>query len=1804
MNLPAAGAAPAFLDSADGLLHLYYAGLIRSQNFFALHFNSYTSRAAYLLNSTASQADSSGLRFHAHRTGSPLNDMQIQLRGKAASDMFQLTISVPNGISETWDNLPGDPEKIAAVLNGEAAHTATDPRYINGETFLYDYENAVTRSGWDIGDAFIKPSLLLAAQPINAASDGRFTPFTTDVDGHLENRGLDPVWLPEPANQAARFVRGEGLLRVQDNLDLAPGHATIEAWIAPDQDPSKQAVLAYKQGDYVLAMGVNDGDVYAATRQTPGQPVTAVQTKQPQLQTGEWAHVAAVYKAGRALNLDGQSYVNCGNNMSLRGLSKAMTVEAWVTPAAIQGGDQMIAAKWGVNANQQSWALYLDKDGHPHFITRCQPEDNDSSDAQRQTDVRGDTALQIGKQYHLTAVFDYEPRKEAALNFTGSNYARVDYHSELRRMLHQEYTVEMWVRIFTQTDVAETSNRLYADYAAQGPFFIVYHNHTSSQHGHIGFGRFGDSHAATSDRAVNDGRWHHIALVKTVEHLILYIDGIESGRTQGDIASNKAEILNTNNHIWIGSDRDGTLAFSGQINDIRLWKEARSQEQILDNMDNRELSEGGLLLYYPIQPGSKGLDSIANTGGGRYDLKLEKGLSPEDVDKCAYTQRLYTFERDNNKMLLKEVGVTAEIEKENVMLCESDSDVTLGFVANHFHLQGQLDEVRIWQAPRRLGQIEYYKTRSLSQGAKGLVSEWRFEDPPGARTTLDSKSDNHGRLIHTDKAKIADMLVPTDLNAGWTIYVNGESVNISSTNLFDFADGFFIGGVRDLQSGTLASGLTGRLDELRLWQTRRTPEQIRDHRYHRLTGQEEELFGYWTFEGDEQGGVYAANTAFHDHSGNGRTAIIDEGQIYASLGAPVGIEGPEIQNALSADNYVPYDQRAMIIHRPAVAEYGDMQFDADGSLFGVMKRCYIFVAPEVGIQDIDTYQAQAGETLASIALQKNIDPRVLLEILQASSEPVSVDQPLAAGTSIPVFHEPAVRSIRLVSGFALGNLELQFISQVQTAPTLIGYIEGAPPVPSENLTVNPFDKETDVYVGNSSVELVESRDTLQVFTATREQGYLFSSDIKAGLAGGLSTSAGFGVFSEVFHMDMKAGIHSTLDISSGTLNEATLGNQTSQTLRSSLDLGGGWEQDENGRYRNPVVGRRYIPNNMGYALVKSGTADLFGLRLRQTGSLVAYHIMPNPDIPIDWNIIMFPLNPKYIKNGTLDGMVGSVADSDYADAATGERGSYFKPIEAYALKAKIRRQAKQIASIYDRFDAVQKSRAFHDDAKDNGLGDVVNRLGYDWNAGAARRSLVNTYVWTADGGFYAEEEQFSSIRQESLGGFSNSQSQFGMYLDTSIRAFGIGIFAEVDLLTGNFVNVTSVKSKEESAAFGLNIKVTGEGFLNKWEGDGEKRDGRYTADLCPGKVDGYRFMSFYLAPDNTNFETFFKGRQPVVDPDWLAGSSGSLHPNARALQAAMSRPNKVWRVLHRVTYVSRVPEEIGDPPKELAATQEEVPENVSGNWTLIREVSDQAKGLWDARQGLDLPVLGETLNNYFDSFLPAATVPWWKFVTGEQNGRPVQRIIQDDVRRYLKTYFTAYPPKPESSDDGTAAPTSGTQTTTTTATTGKPGAVSPPAYTTRLGDTLHLEVAAPSLPGSPNPIAYHWQKLNGPGVVTFTPNAEVLQPFVHFSKPGRYILELTAVVDNYRTTQQVTITVISNADYTATTRGNLNVRTGPGTQYDRINTIPAQMAVSLLGHNEAITWWYVQWGEMTGWVSGNWLQLPDPVPAAALPTLA
>lgn len=135
--------------------------------------------------------------------------------------------------------------------------------------------------------------------------------------------------------------------------------------------------------------------------------------------------------------------------------------------------------------------------------------------------------------------------------------------------------------------------------------------------------------------------------------------------------------------------------------------------------------------------------------------------------------------------------------------------------------------------------------------------------------------------------------------------------------------------------------------------------------------------------------------------------------------------------------------------KPAVQEYGDLQLDGKGNLIGVFKRCY-------GVVNNG--------------------------------------------------------SLQLITGFKVGDLATEWIGQVQYAPQLVGFIEGAPPVPAENLTQPSVEMigDLDDYNEASTVEFQEAEETTYSYASSKEHGSGF--EIEYGLKLGFlsKTDVGFG----------------------------------------------------------------------------------------------------------------------------------------------------------------------------------------------------------------------------------------------------------------------------------------------------------------------------------------------------------------------------------------------------------------------------------------------------------------------------------------------------------------------------------------------------------------------------------------------------------------------------------------------------------------------------------------------------------------------
>jgi hypothetical protein len=398
------------------------------------------------------------------------------------------------------------------------------------------------------------------------------------------------------------------------------------------------------------------------------------------------------------------------------------------------------------------------------------------------------------------------------------------------------------------------------------------------------------------------------------------------------------------------------------------------------------------------------------------------------------------------------------------------------------------------------------------------------------------------------------------------------------------------------------------------------------------------------------------------------------------------------------------------------------------------------------------------------------------------------------------------------------------------------------------------------------------------------------------------------------------------------------------------------------------LGTRFIPKNIGYALVVSALADVFVTRLARSGKMVGYQVQPVDGIPPDVNTITFLMNPAYTMNGSLDGMTGSSATSDrffkHVPEMRSQYGSlypasYYRLKEAYDLKRQIEAEDKRRESYFSNFDVrlvdetslnrnidsgdapttigvqreedkpgtqmtdEEKKKAEEEKLKNakadaqatvseksaaakakqaeiqSKIGDQEKRVqatnsfaGWqkrmeDLQIRAGKRNIVNTYVWDADGGLRTEAQSFANTVEHTIGG------SFGMNAGLGFEGkFAAG--AAVELTAQATVNLTQTMSKTEARSKGFELNIDLSGLEYKGITDYNDRP------IMPGeKVDRYRFMSFYLEGSTNHFHDFFSY---VVDPEWLRSND----EEAVALrQAQAGKPNKAWRVLHRVTYVER-----------------------------------------------------------------------------------------------------------------------------------------------------------------------------------------------------------------------------------------------------------------------------------------------------------
>ena len=869
---------------------------------------------------------------------------------------------------------------------------------------------------------------------------------------------------------------------------------------------------------------------------------------------------------------------------------------------------------------------------------------------------------------------------------------------------------------------------------------------------------------------------------------------------------------------------------------------------------------------------------------------------------------------------------------------------------------GKIADLRMWsrEISSDFVQLSQYTTPPAAL-KDGLEAHWRCNEGQG--TTLKDSVGNHDATLDS-----VTMWTTSRLSTEFAIYLNGKEVatqpilaNQVQNNNYgtrQFAIGF-VGShpEPDPAKSRPTEIFQGQMDELRLWNVPRSADEINDNMHLELSGNEDNLMGYWPIS-------VGSGNIISDRSGYGNYALLlnsDSTPFWWQPGegeydSPIGNEAPQIKNLLHGPT--TRAQQGLATTSISASEYGALYVDADGITRGVLRRLYAYI-------------------------------------------------------------NSATKALTILPDFKVGDASLTFIGQAQSNPTLIGYIEGPPPVPGENLT-RPYYQSIaryQAYMGIASVTLSEDEDVSYSYSAQKDTGFDSSFEFGLGTQGKiegtvLTAPLGFGIEVQIADVKYKAGVAGKFSYSLGYLEGAQTSIGTKHSLTNYIEVGGNWEPEIQGEERH------YLMDNLGYALVKSGVANVYALRLERTNTLISIHMAPDPRIAEDFNIILFPINPLYTKQGTLDGMQGFKPDDDYPEANI-QRGSYFKPYAAQDLEQQIEAHEASIEADYQAFDAGKKGR--RQNTTHFTEGDPVDPEStiqsetdaeYDWKNNRSKRNLVNTYVWTAGGGLFSEEEQTMVSRQESHSGSYSFQGLAGLKGSLSAKISGFGVYMDSDALFGGHIQTNVTKQKAEGRDFGLAIKNDTEAFLAKWLPNELEPKNNGAAE--PGKVDAYRFKSFYLAPDRDHFNEFF---ETVIDPNWLLTSDSN---DASALRRARAFGNHVWRVLHRVTYVSRVPPAFNQTPDDTAVQKKRSVIDAPQNALLIQLVNHALTALEKTEpyspEDIGNAVTEVLVGNY--DYALVNHIPWWSDFLSNA-AKDLNSIEAKDLARikitvlsYMKAYFS------------------------------------------------------------------------------------------------------------------------------------------------------------------------------------------------------
>lgn len=418
----------------------------------------------------------------------------------------------------------------------------------------------------------------------------------------------------------------------------------------------------------------------------------------------------------------------------------------------------------------------------------------------------------------LTAV-----AQNTALQFTGTNYvpAGVDAVDPSGG----EFSIEFWV--YVPDSMKDGQIHQFVSEGNDGTAFYLGYGPDGTIQG-------GDFWGATPSTGIPMpfGTWTHLAMTFDGVTAILFVNGDSVAGSSGYFFTDGAPLT-------IGAQVDASQRFTGQMDEMKIWSVARSRSQIRgDFFGSPDLSDNTLVAYYTMNDAAGTL--VTNSAS---TAASQNGSIVGDIGGN-HSWALSPIQFGNNALVFD--GIDDQV----IIPANSDYDLNGG------------------------GTVEFWVNPTTLSGTFATVLGNR--GPGGVRYSFHLSSTQIG-LDNGTTVNTLDYTVPTNtwthlafVNDGsttTTVYVNGISQGTITGALGAAPAGQPLTlGIAKNTAGPDDRPFTGGIDEVRIWNTKRSAANILSNMDNSLTGTESGLVAQFSFNMGTTGGDNDSLTTALDNS--------------------------------------------------------------------------------------------------------------------------------------------------------------------------------------------------------------------------------------------------------------------------------------------------------------------------------------------------------------------------------------------------------------------------------------------------------------------------------------------------------------------------------------------------------------------------------------------------------------------------------------------------------------------------------------------------------------------------------------------------------------------------------------------------------------------------------------------------------------------------------------------------------------------------------------------------------------------------